>query len=408
MTAHPHTANRPFRSFVLQVALFTLILLGGPIFLVGLMDPFGLLGTPLLDGFNREKVTRDYSSRLAKPLQFLQGDYNALVLGTSRAGDGIDPRSPHLAPWRVYNGSLLLGTVHELSRFMTFAQETRPLALVLWGLDFLSFPGQSAWRGNIQESLLFNSPLMFRLKHLINLDTTRQAWQTLLLNRSGRPGQVDGHPNGWFGLPTRDPIGHDYRQVFPARARHDFCNPTFLTGYRFGPEVFDPLEEALARLKPAGVRIVLFVSPIHALHMELMHRRGLYPTFKNWLAGLAHRVHAVDARTPGPHPIVLYDFSGYNSVTTEAFPTGEGTDPGFMRWYWESVHYKVTTGDRILAQVLAPPGTQPPEPLDFGQPLTPATVMARVAALDPGRELYVRKWATDIARIYDPRGCPSP
>jgi hypothetical protein len=75
------------------------------------------------------------------------------------------------------------------------------------------------------------------------------------------------------------------------------------------------------------------------------------------------------ARHPGQEAFVLWDFSGYNSITTEEVPPGGDTDTE-MRWYWEASHYKKEVGDMMLEKIFGSNDPAHEIPDDFGIRLT--------------------------------------
>jgi hypothetical protein len=94
----------------------------------------------------------------------------------------------------------------------------------------------------------------------------------------------------------------------------------------------------------------------------------------------------------------LYDFAGYNSITTEPIPQASGRTE--MANYWEPSHYRDRVGRMILARMFG--GGAAPE--DFGVELAPAMLDGHLQALRSAREQYHREhpletaWARAIAR----------
>lgn len=79
----------------------------------------------------------------------------------------------------------------------------------------------------------------------------------------------------------------------------------------------------------------------------------------------------------------LFDFSGFNSVTSETVPKpGDRSD---MRNYWETSHYREKVGNAILRRLdggeCAPDG--------FGDELLPETIGAHIAMLRQRRSRYL-------------------
>jgi hypothetical protein len=87
----------------------------------------------------------------------------------------------------------------------------------------------------------------------------------------------------------------------------------------------------------------------------------------------------------------LWDFSGYNSVTTEPVATP-------MQYYWDSSHFTERVGGWILTRVMG--GTETGQiPADFGVSLTDENVEAHLAAVRADRDSYVRMHPQEAAEL---------
>ena len=80
-----------------------------------------------------------------------------------------------------------------------------------------------------------------------------------------------------------------------------------------------------------------------------------------------------EAARSGESPYPLWDFSGYNSLTTEDVPP-DGDSETQMKWYWESSHYKKELGDLVLDRIFDYHHPERIVPDDFGVLLTPKNI----------------------------------
>jgi hypothetical protein len=113
---------------------------------------------------------------------------------------------------------------------------------------------------------------------------------------------------------------------------------------------------------------------------DALYRAGKWAAMEAWqgqLAGLGqrHRAAGCDAR--------IFDFSGFNSITTEAIPQASGTPD--MLYFWETSHYRVNVGEMILNRMF---GQGEGVPADFGVELTPQAVSGHLAAQRAARDRY--------------------
>src|SRR5262249_4119735 len=102
---------------------------------------------------------------------------------------------------------------------------------------------------------------------------------------------------------------------------------------------------------------------------EIVRFLGLEPLFRQWLRELACVVASTDS---GRKSVRLWDFSGYNSVTTEAIPPFSSKDR--MQWYQDSVHVSRRTGRAIVDAVLGFPPSEHAKDQTFGVQVTPANI----------------------------------
>jgi hypothetical protein len=113
---------------------------------------------------------------------------------------------------------------------------------------------------------------------------------------------------------------------------------------------------------------------------DALYWAGKWPELENWQTQLAdlgarHRARGCDVR--------IYDFSGFNSVTTESIPQVSSRPD--MVYYWEPSHYRKNVGQMILSRMF---GDGAGVPDDFGVELTPATIAAHLAQGHMGRDRY--------------------
>jgi hypothetical protein len=98
-----------------------------------------------------------------------------------------------------------------------------------------------------------------------------------------------------------------------------------------------------------------------------------------------------EASRRAARPFPLWDFSGYNEVTTEPFPPPG--DPARMRWYFESSHYTPETGALVLERMA---GTRRE---GIGVMLTTSSLEAQLAAARQGRTAWRSAHPRDVAEI---------
>jgi hypothetical protein len=109
-----------------------------------------------------------------------------------------------------------------------------------------------------------------------------------------------------------------------------------------------------------GTHVIVLIHPYHRQYMDLLTKIGMWDTFESWKRSIV----SVAARESKDNPglVQIWDFSGYNTFTTEPVPPA-GDMRTSMQWYWESGHYKRELGDHVIARITG-------QSSDFGRRLT--------------------------------------
>ncbi len=118
---------------------------------------------------------------------------------------------------------------------------------------------------------------------------------------------------------------------------------------------------------------------------------GIDDEIDNWKRAMVE-ANEEEAGLAGRAPFPLWDFSGYNSVTTERLPDA-GEIEQIMYGYWEGSHYSDAVGVRILDRIFGE-GSQRGD--DFGLQLTSANIDAHLEQIRRGGARYRLAHATEI------------
>jgi hypothetical protein len=119
---------------------------------------------------------------------------------------------------------------------------------------------------------------------------------------------------------------------------------------------------------------------------------------ERWKRDLVNLLAADAARHPQEKPIPLWDFTGYNSLTTEEVPSAEEEGKP-MRWYWESSHFKKELGDLVLDRMFDHHEPSRTIPDDFGVLLTTKNIEAHLARIRAERQRYHETHRQEIAEV---------
>jgi hypothetical protein len=367
------------------------------------VDPYAMFGL-LNSRVNRIKREAADHARLYTAGVISRRAPVVLALGTSRGARGISMHHPGWqgAQQERYNASLVGANMYEIERYFEHAHGTRPLAQVVVGLDFFAFNLYRLNQSNFNDSLLLDDRGNSRLLHLVemakisfSLDTLYSSWFTVQCNWTACdiPFLSDGRENPQLlERALRD--GGGQHNAFRASAEAGLTRLHFPPPYgRFA--ITEPNQENqlkyLARMLEIARRdhidLRLFISPTHAVQCEVLRVAGLWTEFEQWKQQLVAMLEQDATRHPGEPVIPLWDFSGYNSITTEPIPV-PGDNRARMKWYWESSHYRKELGDLVLDRVLGYRATGRVVPEDFGILLTRESLAQHLSDIRHGAIAY--------------------
>ncbi len=137
----------------------------------------------------------------------------------------------------------------------------------------------------------------------------------------------------------------------PAKHAKDpiFQKPWLSEGDRMG-ETLEEIRETVDLLKAHGVRLIVFINPIHKATYLATGLEKFF-LFEKELSRITD----------------FYDFSGLNSITTNNY------------YYYETSHYRLKVGALILARIFNDSSVKVPD--DFGVLVTKGNIDQHLADL---------------------------
>jgi hypothetical protein len=359
--------------------------------------------------------------RLVKAFDVRRIKPRALVLGTSRSHVAIRTTHPGwdtLAQPR-YNLAFDGATTHEMYAYLRHAQANAPLRQVVLGLDTWQLdPFPSGTRPGFDQSILDDHGQPFAhlasrvssLRIAFSADATLGSVQTLMAQADPQQGWLasDGQrlgdvffhrpdeeyvskgPGAYFADVDRQEAGFklDTSDNRPRRAGGD--TKADLSSLEYIRLIIE-----FCRIN--GIDLRLFITPAHAHQMEISAAAAEWSKIEDGKRELVRLLSDDAARHPGLSPFVLYDFSGYSSVTEETVPsTGSQRE---MDYYWDSSHFKESVGDWVLDRVFTVKRENTSAPVDFGVLLTPETIDPALSKIRMDRARYRSEHPKDIANI---------
>jgi len=169
--------------------------------------------------------------------------------------------------------------------------------------------------------------------------------------------------------------------------------------YVSGDVHFRHLESLLRELADADVKVYAFISPAHVTHLELLAEMGLLDDYENWKRSLVRVFEEANRDLPKEQKTILWDFSGYNEITTEKVP--DPADAKFMRWYLDSSHFNSDVGNLMLDRIFDLQTAESATMAPFGLQLTSENIEAVIEKSQRDSERYRRENADEIARMQE-------
>ena len=342
------------------------------------VNPFDIFRSAEIEGFNKYKPALGRYERLSKTYQVrkLKPDY--IILGSSRA---VAIPADYLVPDRMngFNLALASGSTYEQMRMFQHAHEVNRLKRVVIGVDErlqsdvqqdfvegrLAVTHDGEARGgfstdivqDIVAGLLSSDALQASLK-TIKKQPQAGIEEYLRQDKVERVFNAGGHRQMFWNMEA------SILDLFNA-ADSDSC---YQQGDR---EEYDDtkaryyFQAMLERAYTDNVDFYVFFSPVHARIYETWCLGGMWDQIENTKRGVVAMVEEA-AKRFGKKPFPVWDFTGYNSVTTEPVPE-KGDRKSLMRGYWEGSHYSRVTAGFVLERMF---GGDAAVPDDFGVLLT--------------------------------------
>ncbi len=161
---------------------------------------------------------------------------------------------------------------------------------------------------------------------------------------------------------------------------------------------FDYLKKIIALAEINNIDLRLFISPVHAYLLEAMRVMGLWPIYEQWKRDLVASLPTQDEGSPSKPTIQLWDFSGYNTITTENYPSKNNPKEP-MQGFMEPAHYKKQVGDMILDRIFDHQNANQEVPEDFGIQLKNENLEDRLAKIREDRIRYQKTHRKEIEKI---------
>lgn len=357
------------------------------------IDPLAIYGSPRIAGINALKPAIKGRARIFKTVNAARGTWPCLIVGTSRAETGLDTRHQFFNGTPCFNAALGGQPYEESLRLVQAAASRGALRRVVAVLDFAVANAHYEAPADFVDA---NYRPWRGASLAVNLEMLGKAVETLA--RQDEAALREDHalwlPDGRFDFPLP---ARGHRRIALA-SESDYLRKAYFRGaekqFAFATATSHPLQHVRALLAFAyarGFDVVIVIAPAHARQWETIAAAGLWDAWEAWKRELV-AIDEQEAARAGKPAFALWDFSGYDEITTEPFPPLADTRSR-MRWYFDSSHFTPAAGDRLLDRIAGKPGDS------IGTRLHSGMLEAHLARIRAGRQRWRADYPLDAAEV---------
>jgi len=337
------------------------------------VDPYDMLSTPQIDGFNARKTrAHEDGYRVRVGHRLVSTDSGTIILGSSRVADGF-PRD--LPDWEGGWENLgMAGTsAYELAHASTLAARNDDINCVMIGMDLREFGANANTQATYWITPMSGDhPLISMAKLALSPHAFARALQTVIDNAT------NGSDVKWENAYREDGLRARFEDEITKRYR-------YYSNYEYDSERVAYLFRGIDALLAQGKQVVLFIHPVHSWQEEAAQHVGANSSeiaFRNdVVAQLKNRPdqHNVQSACFDGPSLQVWDFAGFQDVSLTAPPGEDGLTPN--PWYYVPAHYRPTLGAAILDRISGTPGNAPVDQT-FGFRLSAVTIEENLASFE--------------------------
>lgn len=357
-----------YKKFVVGILSSSIFVIMGWFFFTYLIDPIGIWGAPVIQGFNHYKATQTRYEDVFKVYEIMRVKPNVVYIGSSEVDLGFDVSAFNTTDARTYNMGIGSGRLWDIREYLRFIYKIYPPEKIFLGLNLYILSTVGYWdeqrllrnRPNFSVSRLQNlsgnlfdysyqiikdtigvhkniSTIMDSKNHIADMQMFRMGWNSIGSNTS------EINKRGFYTT-----MGH----IIKAREKIEYS-----------PEALKVLSDIVYEAKKNGVVLYVFFTP------TTVDRYSVY----NDLTGNHQSIQQIKKMVSQITPV--YDFYLANELSVN-----------YANFY-DSGHFRPVVGEIIKHCI------ENEDPSPYGALLTPETVDVAFAVED---EAW-KKWRAENA-----------
>lgn len=392
--------SRRFVFLLASINLSILLLIGGMNFVIDADSSRHLPGEESL--FPRTTN----QNGLSKLHYITEKKPDVLFFGSSRVDIGLPAKHEYFAGKSVYNAGMQassLGNTIPLIRHVLALYEPQ---VVVLGLDFVTFTSKPS-SADLDMFILSSGIIEYRIKRFfhdikrtLTIQSTKDslhAIRAFLTGHSYDPIDSPMYINGQASDAEMERLTkHRGKNIeaFKWALGFAYGSSSEQATRRLEKNITEGLimlDEFVALACAHKIQLRIFYNPRHALAEHALSRGREWAVLEHWKNELGKMA----TRYQSNCDFKIFDFSGYNSITSESV-LGITATSGLNN-YWEASHYKSGVGEMILKRLFSVDISSLPS--DFGRELTAATSAEINSTVRREQKLYQESHAREIALV---------
>ncbi len=248
---------------------------------------------------------------------------------------------------RFYNGGMPVMTAVELEAMLGYAQASTKPQLVIIDMDPITFARGGSDKGleDFASSPLAGKPAFSLIAaYAFNYRSSLEALRWLFLPLREHKDVCKLNGARYMGMRN---VRVDHRQNFDKILAKSLSKATFearFSNIEDAERRMSSLIGKLTRVAKDGVHVYLFLPPVHVAVYDHIVRMGWEDNLRRYRRTLVAAVEEANVKIETPPrkasatKIRLWDFSGYNAMTTERVPGLQSAAGAKMFWYYDPFH----------------------------------------------------------------------
>jgi hypothetical protein len=313
-----------------------------------IIDPYYVFNSPKFENINKIKFST-IDSHMSKFYTAKRAKAKVLLIGTSRT-EHINPK--YLQKYyndKIYNLGLLGSGIDVQRDNIKYFVEKEGVKTIFLGLDFFAFnPINVAKYKTIQDTRYSDNYFNDYLDSLLSIRTFRKSIKTLKSNLKSKHISMY-YDTGWRSYYSNyqniKKDGIEYIKKLSIKSLklytskpYNLNHPPFKKPHSIDTPM-NKLKEIINLCKKHNVELHMFISPIYSDMTDTIYSHGYGKTYDYWKRELCEYNN-------------VYDFSGYNSITTD------------ISNYIDGSHYQTKIAKIMLAKIFNDNSVN--VPADFG------------------------------------------